>query len=529
MALKEYAITYTYKNVSNSTGIPSPVATNNYIALPRSGFTASGATDLNVGKITRIVFNHTHTATNPKVTIALKGRIGSVDSDTVTHNFDGDIFTYTNTWYNPTGIDVGTWTECRIVAASDASKTSSTLYYRSTSDYRITITVYFWRKEDMCEGATAPTIGTSTKGDGAGLYSTYSGYVSGFSKPILTYAIGLDWTHFDYITAVANASVKIGNSVKNYSTDIDTNNRNAVIQLGTLPQSSGELSIAVTLTVTDLAGNVATKSETIKAYAYKVPTLTVQARRASKNTSNLFEPVGTGTALQLNAKVSGFVRVNSQSSYSIKLAFKEESASAFGSAITVASGKTANYTYDDYANGTAILDASETSKTLDSRKNYSYRVTFSDGISTITYNGSISAGSAIFNIEPNGVAIGKISTGTSSNMKFECAYPATFEKPVTFVEGVSGISVAKGGTVTPVDVKDGTVIEASVSFTAFKTVPFVACTLYSTATTNLDYLGACSVVIKAVRTNGFDYRLICDNGHSSTIKLGFTWLAIANE
>lgn len=77
-------------------------------------------------------------------------------------------------------------------------------------------------------------------------------------------------------------------------------------------------------------------------------------------------------------------------------------------------------------------DTSTITSTFDVNKDYWFSLTATDsfGIST-TANAYIGKMESIFNIEPYGVAIGQLSTGTSANKKFECAYPAYFTSGAT--------------------------------------------------------------------------------------------------
>lgn len=66
---------------------------------------------------------------------------------------------------------------------------------------------------------------------------------------------------------------------------------------------------------------------------------------------------------------------------------------------------------------------------------------------TITKNAYIGKMESIFNIEPYGVAIGQLSTGTSANKKFECAYPAYFGGAATFSNGATIANPTFTGTI----------------------------------------------------------------------------------
>lgn len=520
MALKEYAITYTFTGQETTS--------NENRTVNRSRFALSGATSVNIGKITRIDFTRTHRANGTSTwTIGADLVVSSSKTlkatDTRVNLGGGSAVVVTNTFTNPnmSVSEATTWTS---IATTATRETSSTTYlkWEATSSHPMTVTIYFWRKEDMCEGATKPTIGNSSNSDETGLYSTYGGYVCGFSNPIISYDVGLDWEHFDYITAVANASVKIGNTVTNYSTDIDINNRVAVVQIGTLPQSSTQLSVSVTLTVTDLAGNTTTKRETITAFPYTVPILTVQARRAVYNIASLqYEPNGTGTALQLRASVANYIRVNGISNYRIKFEYKEMSATSYKSAITVASGKTSDFVYDDFTSGNAVLDGNS-STALSAAMNYSYRVTVTDGISTVVFNGTISAGNAIFNIEAGGVSVGTMSHGTRFNPLFECNYPAIF------TAGVEGVLAVKGGQTSTYTIStSSSVIEVPIDFGyTFRTEPFVSLTMISTSGVNL--IGRISAILTSVTKSGAIAQICGYTGTSSPVSVALNWVAIEN-
>lgn len=138
----EYCLTYTYTGRSNeSTNNATPI-------VDKSKFSLTGDTDKRIGRITKIVYGHYHTSTNPPATWELKGRLhfsdGSyIDSDIVSHKFSGDIYCYTNTFTEnlPSQSRFDTWTKIETVKVNTIS--GAELYWRALSSYPMTVKVYF--------------------------------------------------------------------------------------------------------------------------------------------------------------------------------------------------------------------------------------------------------------------------------------------------------------------------------------------------------------------------------------------------
>ena len=134
----EYCLIYTYTGQTNTASETRTVE--------KSKFTLTGDTGRKIGKVTRIVYKHAHSSTNSP-TWELKGRLhfanGSyIDSDTQSHAFSSDVFTYTNTFTDglPSASAYDTWTKVETIPVNSPS---GELYWRATTAAPMTVEIYF--------------------------------------------------------------------------------------------------------------------------------------------------------------------------------------------------------------------------------------------------------------------------------------------------------------------------------------------------------------------------------------------------
>lgn len=127
-----------------------------------------------------------------------------------------------------------------------------------------------------------------------------------------------------------------------------------------------------------------------------------------------------------------------------------------------------------------------------------------------------------------GVAFGRYSRSTENNPLFECAYPATFEKLVTFEGGVSGISAMQHGFIVPTGEKVASNHHDAYTVTfdeEFDDVPWVIAGFQSNDTGHQS--GSCNVAVDAVTTTGFTIHVYNYGGTQFDVQR-INWLAIEN-
>jgi len=191
MALTEYSIVYTKTNqTAKSTG-------GSTVQLAKSGFALSGNTNLNIGQITRITFRHKHSNGGYHGWWATTGRLyfsdgSSIKSDTIRYEYNGNQKWTTNTFSSglPTPEKFATWTRMDLIPSNHSG--SGTLQWWATASEPITITVYFYKYEDLIVDADPPTASGVTITDNSGHSTTYGNPVQGRSNLTITGQYALD-------------------------------------------------------------------------------------------------------------------------------------------------------------------------------------------------------------------------------------------------------------------------------------------------------------------------------------------------
>lgn len=218
-----------------------------------------------------------------------------------------------------------------------------------------------------------PTISSLATSDPSGCLTKYGNYVQNKSR------VKID------ITAAGAYSSTI-TSYKIVANGSTYNTRSATT--GTLLKSG---TYTITATVTDSRGRTASKTATISAIAYNVPTATLNAYRCnSDGTANeegaYFKATFTGSATALNNK----------NSKTFTLQYKEQSETSWTTAQTYTSAYSVN-TYKVIA--------------VDTEKSYNVRFVAKDDFASVTKSVSISAAFVLidFAASGRGVAIGKVA------------------------------------------------------------------------------------------------------------------------
>lgn len=116
------------------------------------------------------------------------------------------------------------------------------------------------------------------------------------------------------------------------------------------------------------------------------------------------------------------------------LTIKVEATPASGSAKSQTMHPTITPTSDTI---TATQTAIAFQSGIASNTKWTIKITATDDYSSASTSATVKAFACTFDIEKYGVAIGKLSTGTSSSKKFECAYNSYFSSLATFSAGIS--------------------------------------------------------------------------------------------
>lgn len=418
--LKEYSITYTFKKQSNTSSVA--------MSVPRTSFSLSGDTTIAIGKVTRIIYTHTHTCGKSGTVYDITGKLNitsskSITSNTVQHKFSGDVFTCVSTFSDPniTPEEAKSWvgidtTYTKISGSSDAK-----LHWRASYDYPMTVTIYFLDLNAIATGAAAPTFEKVALEEG-NTSVTIGSFVCGYSIPILRVTPVLDYGNFPNITGIVSAKVTIGNIETEYSANVNTSSRSVSFNLGTLPANTSSSTIKANVTVVDLSGKSVNKEITSSIINnYTPPTLIASMRRSKKNFNNQYEFDPQGTLVQLNvsstAQYSG-----SSNALTVKFEAGEQVAQGQVQTYTISktlkSGTGLSYTRNEYGGSVTptITDTFSASKT------YAVRITATDKVSSVYVIGTLQKSTAIFNIEPGGVGIGMMTNGSKENKRFQIAY-----------------------------------------------------------------------------------------------------------
>lgn len=149
----EYCLIYKYTGQDNTSG-------NRSVDLSR--FSISGDTDKNIGRITRITYEHWHTSAG-SMSWGLRGRLlfsddTQLDSDQVYEHISGEVVKYTNTFTLEKPMTKARFEQATTIQTIDTQGKatsggySSTLYWRATSSAPMYLYVYFVEADYMMYG-----------------------------------------------------------------------------------------------------------------------------------------------------------------------------------------------------------------------------------------------------------------------------------------------------------------------------------------------------------------------------------------
>ena len=417
MALTEYSIVYTKTNQAAKSTQGSTVQ------LAKSGFALSGNTNLNIGQITRITFRHKHSNGGYHGWWATTGRMyfgdgTSIKSDTIRYEYNGNQKWTTNTFSSglPTPEKFATWTRMDLIPSNNSG--SGTLQWWATASEPITITVYFYKYEDLIVDADPPTTSGVTIEDSTGYSTTYGNPVQGRSNLTITGQYALDARYPDLTSRhTLTLEDSAGNTI--YSA---TQSDDAEFEVGAIDASG---TVTWEYTVTDGTGGSATATGTITVLAYSPPSITglVVQRYTSEvddgGTIYVASEDGNHVWFSFTATASA---LNNLNSWSLSLLSVQEGATP-GTPTTFethAAGSTYSVTK---TNDRTILTSEVSASTA-----WTFTVTITDGIDSASATFEIEEATAFFDVEENGVSVGMRATGTANDKKFEVAedYTAHF-------------------------------------------------------------------------------------------------------
>ena len=433
MALTEYSITYTKTNQAAKSTQGSTVQ------LAKSGFALSGNTNLNIGQITRITFRHKHSNGGYHGWWATTGRMyfgdgTSIKSDTIRYEYNGNQKWTTNTFGSglPTPEKFATWTRMDLIPSNHSG--SGTLQWWATASEPITITVYFYKYEDLIVDADPPTASCVTIEDSTGYSTTYGNPVQGRSSLTITGQYALDARYPDLTSRhTLTLEDSAGNTI--YSA---TQSDDAEFDVGAIDASG---TVTWEYTVTDGTGGSATATGTITVLAYSPPSVTglVVQRYTTDvddqgHTTYVASEDGDHVWFTFAATVTA---VNNSNAWTLTLVYGKQD-DTDETTVTVASpsaGSTLTYT-----NSRAVLTAQ-----IDPSHPWWFTVTATDafGLSS-SMTGYVDEAGAFFDVEENGVSVGMRSNGKASDKRFEVAEDYTSH----FYGGIEGVTDYTEGEVT---------------------------------------------------------------------------------
>ena len=520
-----YTRTYTYTGQDNQT------FSSSYKSISKSSFKVSGNTTEPIGKITKITFTHRHTSTKSstnskswslKTQILMTGK--TITSNTVTVAINGTVRTYMNTFSDSTGLptpeEFNTWSSARIVKVNDRS--DSELYWRATTDYPITIVVYFWSARDLVSGEAAPTVGsTITITDAAPMGSSnvkayFGNCVQGKSDITITGTYTID-TSFEYISATHSLTVSDSDGNLLYTATQTDNN---VFHVGVLDVSG---TISIDYTVTDNGGLTASKTYTATIYPYNVPTITgLQIQRFTLNADSQRVLAEDGEYVLVS--FTRFTQpINGKNALSLTYTYTSADGltTQSGTLSNKPDGETLTYTDFDMFSGIQF----------DPTQEWTFDFSVTDKFTTATASVVLDEAGAFGNMYPDGFAVGMRGTGTENEKKFEVAethethlYGGLFTiGHSTTSQRALGIQVGEvaslGGT------NGGAIGTKTVTFPqafAAGTVPVVLITFNTSSTAGS--FGRCCVTTNSITNTGFQLRFY--NGDSSSRGPSYRWIAV---
>lgn len=424
----------TYTRKYSYTGQPNQTFGGTAKSIARSSFKVSGNTTEPIGRITKITFAHRHTATNSASsakTWKLKTQLVMPDltitSDTVSIAINGTVKTYTNTFTTdlPTPEQFAAWTSAKIIKANN--RTDSDLYWRATSDYPITVTVYFWSARDMVDGnEDPPTVDGIAVSDSAMIGSVsvkdkFGSCVQGKSDVTITGSYTLDWDYSEFIAADHTLTLTDSDGNMLYTA---TQSDSSEFHIGAI-DASGTVNIAYT--VTDNGGLSDSGAFTMTVLPYTEPNvtnLTVERFTLDADGNPVASEDGEYVWISLEANVYGIGDGN-QNGWTLNYAY---------SGADSASGVYASGTgYRHIAVSRADMFAG---KVFDASAEWTFNFTLTDTFTSAGASAVLDEASAFFNVYPNGAAVGMRGTGTANGKRFEVAP----DHESSFYGGIAGVT-----------------------------------------------------------------------------------------
>lgn len=255
-------------------------------------------------------------------------------------------------------------------------------------------------------------IPNSTSGVGTITCTTYNGgtligstsktftlWVSGDMYPTFTYTYGqnedfnglLLTTMSSVSFEIQNATGSYGSTIKSYSITGEGLNVNESNGTSSVFQNNG--SFTYTLKITDSRNRTATQTKSINVYKYAKPTVTLNVVRCDQYD----KPSDTGNYALVGVTYSvsnpNYANKNAKQ---IVIEYKRSDAEYFE---TFFNGELENYLGSQTYTNTNII--------FDSAYSYDFKATISDTFNSTENTGFIATSSAILDIEPSGVGIGK--------------------------------------------------------------------------------------------------------------------------
>ena len=258
-------------------------------------------------------------------------------------------------------------------------------------------------------------IPNATSGVGVLTLQTYSGstligssqqnftlWTSGDMVPSFSYTYninnsynGLCITEYSSITfTIDNAQGSYGSTIKSYS--ISGEGLNTTNSSGTTSVFQGSGIFTYTLSVTDSRNRTVTQQQSIPVYYYTKPALSIVSFGRTDE-DHIASSTGNWASMTLafDVKNPGGQNVNSKT---ITVGYREKGST--GSYTTLETLHPSKYKYDDFFIGF-------TTATFELNKAYEFRVSLKDDKKTTTLYAELPTATAILEISPNGVGIGK--------------------------------------------------------------------------------------------------------------------------
>lgn len=407
----EYYVRYRRTDISNRHNDNTP------LFFPLNTFTVSGNTNVAMGKITRIVFRHTHSSTK-YVTWKLYGQLAFADgttlnSDIVSHRFSGDVYTYDNTFDTST-LSVEQWESCTGIWQRIATPLpgTGTLYYRAVSEAPLDVYIYFWAAADLVDGAEPPVVSGITLNDSTGAMTQFGSPVQGKSNLTITGIYQLD-PNYVYLTAKHTLRLTTSAGVNLYQA---VQTENALFSVGPLNAAG---TITWTYTVLDSAGNSVTQTGTFTTLAYSPPTVSALfVERYTASMDDQGDPIYIAADDGENVRFSFIATtaaVAGKNGWTLALTYGEDGTDEDGgTAITIQTGTDGESLA--FAADRTILTAAISASTR-----WWFKITLTDTFGSSSMMAYVDEATAYFTVEKLGVAVGMRSTATPSDRRFEVA------------------------------------------------------------------------------------------------------------